>query len=350
MYIMEFKHRLLSDAGIALAILREYNRLPSKHRFKPAYAAGLASLTAESMGNLLHTYTDDESPPFTLIVSQWTQPDMPTAVLLPKSIPNWDAAVAYWSVTRENLFIDKEYPWSESEDVERFIISSTYEQWLQTPPGSPVRWAEAARIYDESGLAGGPEGHWSDLESDKWKKEVDELQPRLLQTLGLSRQDILPELPEGIERRIPNIRRDALRDVLTNLLRDVLAGAHIDRDRLTHQIAYRCKAKPLPSHIPIEVLKNRGGLSPAQALSYYLVEQEYGPNLTYATAATLLGMNNRQEIGTHLKRARETLAKSGQKPILSGIVHSEYLGGKPPAAIEINLRSAETSGEEGRYQ
>ena len=121
----------------------------------------------------------------------------------------------------------------------------------------------------------------------------------------------------------------------TQFLQEVLIAENNNRNPI--RMATMCVAKPLPTHIPIEVLVNRGDLSPAQALAFYLVDEEYGPKLTYATAANLLGMKNRQEIGTHLKRARDIFQKSGQKPELSGYVRYEYIAEEAPKPLEVNI-------------
>jgi hypothetical protein len=278
------------DAGISLAVLREYQQLPLDHPDKPVFAAALASLTAESMGGTLHTFNEDGCTQFTLLVSEWTESSSPSAVLIRQSIPCWSAAVSYWCMSKENLFRNMENV--ALDNFGNFIMESTYKLWHCTPKGSPVRWAEAARLFDESGLAK-QEGFWKDdAEHENWNNGLVELKPKLLDVLGY---ESIEEIGiECLDEHFP-----------TALLQEVLINESNSKNNLK-KLAFTCVAKPLPTHIPIEVLKNRGELSLAQALAFYLVDEEYGPKLTYATAATMLGMKNRQEIGTHLKRARDT--------------------------------------------
>lgn len=319
---MVLERKTLVEAGRALAVLREYQRLPLEHPDKLAFAAAMASFTAGSMGGTLHTYSDDTQ--FTLLVSEWTESSFPSAVLITNSVSDWAAAVAFWCISNQNLFRINE-SFDTLEDIDRMIMKSTYELWLQTPKGSPVRWAEAARIYDDSGLAY-QEGSWNDDgDFENWNNSLTTLTPKLLDVLGYD--SVLQIWPEYSYELFP-----------TGPLQEVLIAESYD-DGLTH-MAYTCIAKPLPKHIPIEVLRNRGELSPAQALAFYLVDEEYGPKLTYATAANMLGMKNRQEIGTHLKRARDILKKSGHTPKLSGLIHYEYPLQEAPKAFEISIVSS----------
>jgi len=321
---MDLKRSTLFEAGLALAIFKAYKGIQSGHELKQVYSAALAALTAESFGGQLYTYSSEESPEFTLLVSKWKQSENSEAVLLSRSIPNWDAAMVFWTSLNHNMFIKNEDFWTENKDIDRFILASTYGQWQKTPPGSPVRWAEAAKIYYESGLAS-REGIWhDDQELGKWEEEMVRLQPKLLKTLGYDSLEPIMNTPPDIDEPFP-----------TGHLQEVLiAKSDYEKNNLA-QIARNCIAKPLPASIPIEVLKNRDELSIAQALSWYLVEDKNGPKLTHATAATMLGMNARQAIGVHLKRARTTLSESGTKPELSGYIRSEYIEGDPPGAIEI---------------
>lgn len=57
--------------------------------------------------------------------------------------------------------------------------------------------------------------------------------------------------------------------------------------------------------IPLSVLTNRMTLTLHQAVAAYLCDDPAGPQMTHAEAATALGLNARQEIATHLARARE---------------------------------------------
>ena len=346
-------HQTLETAGKVLVMFREYKR--HEHKDKRVFAAALASLTAESRGGSLHTYSNEG---FTLVVSEWTQSGPPKAVLLLDTISNWAAAVAFWCVLGQNRFANEE-SWSDLEntDIDRFVMKSTYDWWQSSPQGSALRWAEAARIYEDSGL--------DDLfinDSDKWKRGVDDLKPKLLKVLGYdSFHRVDPaefarfEKLLGLEQKYSG---SAARDILAaeierDILRSYLMVVYLSKEGWDqNQAAYNCIARPLPTHIPIEVLRNRDDLSPAQALAWYLVEEEYGPKLTYAAAASMLGMKNRQEIGTHLKRARETFSKTGPKPRLSGIVRWEYPYEEAPEAIEIDLTLHHYGGsaEEGRYR
>ena len=149
---MELTRKTISDAGMALAVLRRYQNLPLEHPEKPIFAAALASFTAESMGGKLHVFSDDKSTPFTLLVSEWTESSAPSAVLINNSISDWTAAVSLWCITNQNLFRKSEN-FADLENINCFIMRSTYELWTMTPKGSPVRWAEAARVFDDSGLA-----------------------------------------------------------------------------------------------------------------------------------------------------------------------------------------------------
>ncbi len=324
----------LKSARRALTLLKKYETLPVNSEDKLAFGAALASITAEGMGNTLHTYSEDLG--LTLLVSQWTQSDFPKAVLLPMPIENWDAAVAYWCVGNVNLYgrnVDSIY--RDTEEIDRFIIESTVGLWGKSDPKSQLRWALAGQLREKSDILSPID---DDYDYDIFIQKMDLLKPKLLEILGY----------ESVSQIFPGQMKEYIHEngILESVVRDLCF--HIGDEDFLMQLAYKSMAKRLPTNIPIEVLKNRGELSLAQALSYYLVEQEYGPNLTYATAATLLGMNKRQEIGTHLKRARETLLKSGQKPMLSGFTRQEYLLGEAPEAIRIDLRSAENSGEEGR--
>lgn len=60
--------------------------------------------------------------------------------------------------------------------------------------------------------------------------------------------------------------------------------------------------------IPLRILRERGPLSIHQALARYLCEDPEGPQMTHAEAAQALSLRARQEIATHLARARERLA------------------------------------------
>lgn len=72
--------------------------------------------------------------------------------------------------------------------------------------------------------------------------------------------------------------------------------------------------------IPVSILRDRGNLSTMQALSLYLCEDTDGPNLTQADAARVLGLGeSRQQIGTHLTRARATLAGNPPAALLDTI-------------------------------
>lgn len=326
---MELKHCDISEAGWALATLKEYQNLPLEHPDKFVFAAALASFTAKNMGGALHTYTDDDSTPFTLLVSEWTEHNPPSAVLIYRSIPDWAAAVSFWCIANHNMLRDKERS-NMSEDLDCFIIQSTYGIWKRTPIGSPARWGLAAQIYYNSGLDD-KRGAWDDdADYESWKNGVANLMPKLLDVLGY---DSVQQIDFGVTEKYSEL-------LLIGHLNLVFPNASTDYNTLLHR-AYYYIAKPLPTHIPIEVLRNRGDLSPAQALTWYLVEQEYGPKLTYATAANMLGMKNRQEIGTHLKRARDTIQKSGQESKLSGIVQYEYLSEEAPEAFEISIISQE---------
>ena len=325
-------------------MFREYKK--REHKDRRVFAAALASLTAESMGGSLHIYSEEG---FTLIVSEWTQSGPPKAVLLSNTISNWAAAVAFWCVSGQNELANEE-DWLrlENRDINRFIMKSTYDQWQNLPQGSSLRWAEAARIYEDSGLERlRIEGNVSREDRDKWERKMDDLKPKLLKVLGYdSFHQIDPSEFAKFEKLLVKVQKfdgSAARDYLSaeyerDILRSYLSWVYVhggSEDYLL-RLSYDCIARPLPTHIPIEVLRNRGELSPAQALAWYLVEEKYGPRLTYATAANLLGMKNRQEIGTHLKRARETTSKTGQEPKLSGITLWEYFYEEPPEAIEID--------------
>jgi hypothetical protein len=62
--------------------------------------------------------------------------------------------------------------------------------------------------------------------------------------------------------------------------------------------------------IPLHALlsMHERGLSLPQVLAVYLCEDPNGPRLTHSQAAERLGLGARQEIATHLRRARERLA------------------------------------------
>ncbi|WP_406661514.1 hypothetical protein V7O66_03075 [Methanolobus sp. ZRKC3] len=318
---MAVNRKTLVKAGTARCVFQNYKQLPITHPDKPAFAAALATITAESLGGILHTYSDDNSTPFTLLVSKWNESSSPKAVLVKKSISNWTTAVSFWNIANQNLFRRNE-GFEELENIDRIIMKSTYELWTKTPRGSPVRWAEAARIYEESCLAA-LEGLWfADDDFEKWNNQLNDLKPRLLNVLGYD--SVLEITSKRSDKAFP-----------TEFLREVLfAGGN---EQSLTKMAYSCIAKPLPTHIPIEVLRNRGDLSPTQALASYLVDDEYGPKLTYAAAANLLGMKNRQEIGTHLKRARNILQNSGQDARTSRSVRSKNFNKQAPEAIEVSI-------------
>lgn len=61
----------------------------------------------------------------------------------------------------------------------------------------------------------------------------------------------------------------------------------------------------------LRILGNRGPLSIPQALCAYLCDDPEGPQLTHAEAAARLDMGARQEVSTHLRRAREKADGSG---------------------------------------
>ncbi|WP_406661393.1 hypothetical protein V7O66_02395 [Methanolobus sp. ZRKC3] len=316
---MAVNRKTLINAATARSVLQKYKQLPITHPDKPAFAAALATITAENLGGALYTYSDDGSTPFTLLVAKWTESNPPKAVLLNKSISDWTVAMSFWNIANQNLFRRNE-GFEEMENIDCIIMKSTYELWTNTPKGSPVRWAEAARLYDESCLAG-LEGLWFvDGDFEKWNNQLDDLKPRLLNVLGYD--SVLEITSKRSDKAFP-----------TEFLKEVLfAGGN---EQILTNMAYSCIAKPLPNHIPIEVLRNRGDLSPTQALTSYLVDDEYGPKLTYAAAANLLGMKNRQEIGTHLKRARNILQNSGQDAKLSRIHRSKNVQEEAPRALEI---------------
>ena len=106
-FIMVLEHKDLVEAGTALAVLREYQRLPLEHPDKLAFAAAMASITAESMGGTLYAYGDEENMQFTLLVSKWTESSFPSAVLIINSVSDWSAAVAFWCISNQNVFRNK---------------------------------------------------------------------------------------------------------------------------------------------------------------------------------------------------------------------------------------------------
>lgn len=330
---MAVNRKTIEKAGTALTVLNIYKKLSIKHPDKPAFAAALASITAESLGDSLHVHSDDNSTPFTLLVAKWTESGSPKAILLNKSISDWTTAVSFWNMTNQNLFRRNE-GFEELEHINRIIMQSTYELWTSTPKGSPVRWAEAALIFDESCLAG-LEGLWfMDGDFEKWNNQLNDLKPRLLSVLGF---DSVREITSKLsDKAFP-----------TEFLQEVfLAGG---KDPTFTNMVYSCIANPLPTHIPIEVLSKRGDLSPTQALAYYLVDDEYGPKLTYADAANMLGMKNRQEIGTHLKRARDSLQNSGQDESQGKLVRSISFHDEAPEAIEVKIIPSENQKDQ-RYR
>lgn len=323
---MSIKQRTLSDAGLVLTVLREYQSLPIEHPDKPLFAAALASLTAESIGHALHICSDNENTPFTLLVSAWNKASSPSAVLLSKAISDWDTAVAFWCVTNQNIFTERTC-FADFENVDRFVMKATYELWMSTPKGSPVRWAEAARIYEDSELAR-EEGCWANHDASiNWDNRLVNLTPKLLDILGYA--------------SIQEIDSNCLNQFPTDILQLVLIEAEnhnstINKKELVHYL-HSCIAKPLPTQIPTIVLSNRGELSLAQALAFYLVDEKYGPKLTYATAASMLGMKNRQEIGTHLTRARSIMQKSGRNSILTISDYEEPFFEESPKTHKIQL-------------
>jgi hypothetical protein len=323
---MAVTRKTIEKAGTALTILNIYKRLSIKHPDKPAFAAALASITAENLGGALHVYGDGNSTPFTLLVSKWTESGSSKAILLNKSISDWTSAVSFWNMANQNLFRRNE-GFEELENINRIILKSTHELWTSTPKGSPVRWAEAALIFEESCLAA-LEGLWfMDGDFEKWNNQLNDLKPRLLNVLGFdSVRDITSKRSE---KAFP-----------TEFLQNIIFGR--GKCPSLSNMAYSCIANPLPTHIPIEILRNRGDLSPTQALASYLVDDEYGPKLTYADAANMLGMKNRQEIGTHLKRARDSLQNSGQDGSRSGLICSKKFHNEAPEAFEVSIIPSES--------
>lgn len=63
-------------------------------------------------------------------------------------------------------------------------------------------------------------------------------------------------------------------------------------------------------NIPLAVLTNRGALTIHQALCKYLCDDPNGPQWTQAKTAEALGLKHRQEVATHLKRARAAHGES----------------------------------------
>lgn len=57
--------------------------------------------------------------------------------------------------------------------------------------------------------------------------------------------------------------------------------------------------------VPIRILRDRGPLSPMQALSYWLCVDPDGPGLSTVEAATALGLEDAANIRVHLHRARK---------------------------------------------
>jgi hypothetical protein len=66
--------------------------------------------------------------------------------------------------------------------------------------------------------------------------------------------------------------------------------------------------------IPARILADRGALSIHQALCAYLCDDPEGPQLSHAQAARAIGLAARQEVATHLKRAREEADDFGWLP------------------------------------
>lgn len=69
----------------------------------------------------------------------------------------------------------------------------------------------------------------------------------------------------------------------------------------------------VPDSIPSYVLRERGPLSPMQAISWYLTVDENGPGLTQAEAGELTG-TNRKQIGQAVTRARDKYKRAVDDP------------------------------------
>lgn len=164
------------------------------------------------------------------------------------------------------------------------VVEALPHLWANGPRDGAARWAAASRLYDEAG----PSRRSSYADEKAARKAV---LPAVIDVLAAA--------------KTPAMRDEQL---VSRLERVIAARDASPKSLLTKYGNRACPRTPL--FIPLSVLSERrgGGLSLAQVLAHFLVEHPDGPKLTHQAAAAALGMEHRQEVSTHLSRAKSATA------------------------------------------
>lgn len=260
------------------------------HRDEPDLVAATAALSAESAGGWLC----ESTPRATLLAGPLRHGHPAMVALFPRRIEDLPAALAYYHVSGANLL--RQDPHDASWIVE--ARECLYRAWRRTDPASPTRWLAAAVAYESHEVHRAPDRN---TERSRQKVAIE----AALATLGAA----------SLSSLFPGENESGAARSFASKLETILAAPAIDAKHARIEWGDRI-APAAPSVLPLDVLSTRRtfDLSLAQALTYHLVDDEAGPRLTHAQAAEALDMERRQEIGTHLARARERITKTTRKP------------------------------------
>lgn len=208
--------------------------------------------------------------------------------------------------------------WAGLEDHVARTATRLLDAWLDLVAPSLTWQPTTSTILGSVGYRGPvPEpDHWTDARhrivetlSDKCLPGTDDDVRAWLDATTLDTLDLHDHLPH-LTTECAYCGRDVPTD-------DGPVPPHTDDDAWDHLATHhdpdcewiRTRAHTLQDwsrHIPTRVLADRGPLTIHQALCAWLCDDPAGPRLTHAEAALTLGLKARQEVGTHLARARET--------------------------------------------
>jgi hypothetical protein len=312
----------LRTAAVLVAAADTHESLPLGHPDRPILAGGLAAMTAEAWQDWIHVHPPDEAnqPWVTLIAGPIFEGRQILghkendygAILLPNHWTDRASGLLHWSISGSNLFRgNPKGQWEPGFD--EWVRAATVSKWARGPALNAARIAAAYLQYRDFRTGQEKRGAQAGQRA--------KLLPRILFALGAPSLAALPaewkaalETPDGL---------------------DVFAGADYwvsnAKGRSVTQVCYSLIPEPFPQHIPLEILHNRRELSIAQALVWFFV-QEHG--LSPAAAALVLGMTSRQEVHTHLVRAKEKLGEKAGKFRLHGrLPYEPAAQGSPRAEI-----------------
>lgn len=249
------------------------------------------------------------------------------AVLLPFDSGGVRGTWAAWQGSRINLFSRDDRP-EETEGDLGVLREGVIRAMTSAPVGSSFHEALAVLRFAEARVEQAPDP------AEQASRYAGFVQ-RLETDLGEGRTEDLLQGFGGSEDE----RRRELRKRMTNVPVDIPAElARADG---------RFPGAPF-DYIPSAVLSGRRefGLSLGQALAWYLVEDPDGPGFTHKKAAEMLGMAQRQEISTHIRRAREKLSPEGREGARGEAASDRMFESKDFLEVELDDRREQHGREE----